>query len=135
MKTTFKRKKQVVLAPYYGGNSFSLDDITFEALEEICIFKPSSILNNLRDFIHTAVLENLSACIHKEFASYFHPVEKQQLLLLGNRKIYSTEKQKIERFEQSKKKDEAMKKGRKLELLTSNLYETSCEKFSISCQI
>ena len=30
--------------------------------------------------------------------------------LLGNRKIYSTDKQKIQRFEQSKKKDEATKK-------------------------
>jgi len=41
------------------------------------------------------VIENLSTSIHKEFASYFDPVQKQQLLLLGNRKVYPTEKAKI----------------------------------------
>ena len=141
LKTTFPSKKQIILSPYYGGNASSLDEISFEALEEICIFKPSSepapivtshnedkynllrvayvsassddklsVLSDIRDFVQVAVLENLSACIHKEFASYFHPIEKQQLLLLGNRKVYSTDKQKIQRVEQSKRKDEATKK-------------------------
>ena len=71
--------------------------------------KPSA-LNDLRTFVQSAVLENLASCSHKEFAIYFHPIEKQQLLLLRNRKIYSTNKQKIQRFEQSKKKDESTKK-------------------------
>ena len=141
LKETFKSKKQIVLAPYYGGKSYTLDDIPFEALEELCIVKPSSEpcpivsdhnedeynvrrmayahanpdekpseLENIRTFVQTAVLENLSASVHKEFVSYFHPVQKQQLLLLGNRKIYSTNKQKILKFEQSQKKDEATKK-------------------------
>jgi len=141
LKETFKSKKQIVLAPYYGGKSYTLDDIPFEALEELCVVKPSSEpcpivsdhnedeynvrrmayihanpdeklseLENIRTFVQTAVLENLSASVHKEFVFYFHPVQKQQLLLLGNRKIYSTNKQKILKFEQSQKKDEATKK-------------------------
>ena len=117
LKTTFNTKKQIILAPYYGGNAFSLEDIPFEALEEICIYKPSSepfpivvAHNNLRTFVHSSVLENLATSIHKEFASYYHPVEKQQLMRLGNRKIYSTDKQKIQQFEQSKKMEEATKK-------------------------
>ena len=40
LKTTFNSKKQIILAPYYGGNAYSLEDIPFEALEEICIYKP-----------------------------------------------------------------------------------------------
>ena len=141
LKNTFKSKKQIILAPYYGGTSYSLEDIPFEALEQICVFKPSSepapivashneeeynvrrlsyvtaspeekpsALNDFRTFVQTAVLENLAASIHKEFACYYNPIEKQQLLLLGNRKVYSTNKQKIQRFEQSKKKDEITKK-------------------------
>ena len=70
----------------------------------------SSALDSLRDFIHNAVLENLSASIHKEFASYHHPIQNQRLLLLGNRKIYTTNKTKIQQFELAKKKDDAAKK-------------------------
>ena len=70
----------------------------------------STSLDDLRDFIHNAVLENLSASIHKEFASYHHPHENQRLLLLGNRKIYSTDKNKIQKFELTKRKDDAAKK-------------------------
>ena len=126
LKTSFKNKRQVILAPYHGGNAFFLHDISFEDLEVMCVYKPSyepspivaahneeeynvkrlsyvtanpddkaSALNTFRDFAFTAVLENLAANIHKEFASYFNPMEEQQLLLLGNRKVYSTNKQKI----------------------------------------
>ena len=42
LKGTFTNKKQVILAPYYGGESFSLDDIPFDQLEQICLFKPTS---------------------------------------------------------------------------------------------
>ena len=125
LKDTFPRKKQIILAPYHGGASILLNDIYFEALEELCIFKPScepqaiigphnsdeynahwiayvnaapdeksSALDLFRDFIHSAVLENLASSIHKEFASYHHPEENQLLLLLGNRKIYLTDKNK-----------------------------------------
>ena len=118
-KTMLNSKKQIILAPYYGGNAYSLEDIPFEALEEICIYKPSSepfpivvahnkeeynvrrlsyisanvddnpeAMNNLRTFIHSSVLENLAASIHKELVLYYHPVKKQQLMLLGNSKIY-----------------------------------------------
>ena len=41
LKQTFSNNKQIILAPYFGGSSFSLDDIPFEQLEEICAFKPS----------------------------------------------------------------------------------------------
>ena len=64
----------------------------------------------MRNFVFKSVLENLAASIHKEFASYFNPVQKQQLLLLGNRKTYSTDKNKIKRAEQNIKKSEAAKK-------------------------
>jgi len=95
LKATFINKRQVILAPYHGGSSFSLNDISFEALEEICVYKPSSepspivathneeeynvkrlsfvtagpddktsALNNFRDFVFTAVLENIAANIH-----------------------------------------------------------------------
>ena len=65
--------------------------------------KPTA-LNDLQGFVHTAVLENLPTSIHKEFASYYHPIEQQQLLLLGNRKIYTSDKQKIQKFEQNKRR-------------------------------
>ena len=96
LKTTFTSKKQIILAPYYRGTSYTLEYIPFEALEEFCVLKPScepcpivsthneeeynvtrlsyvtanpddkpSALNNLQAFVHTAVLENLSANIHK----------------------------------------------------------------------
>ena len=141
LKDTFPRKQQIILAPYYGGTSFSLNDITYQELEDLAIFKPSNepqasigphntdeynthrlayvnavpdekstSLNLLRDFIHNAVLENLSSSIHKEFASYHNPVENQRLLLLGNRKVYTSDKNKIQRFELAKKKEDAMKK-------------------------
>ena len=141
LKDTFPRKSQIILAPYYGGTSFSLNDISYQELEDIAIFKPSNepqaiisqhnadeynshrlayvnavpdekstSLDLLRDFLHNAVLENLSSSIHKEFASYHHPVEDQRLLLLGNRKIYTTDKAKIQKFELAKKKDDAIKK-------------------------
>ena len=70
----------------------------------------SAALDAVRNFAHKSILENLSASIHKEFASYFNPVDKQQLLLLGNRKVYSTDKTKIQRFKQNKKKDDAVQK-------------------------
>jgi len=116
LKDTFPRKQQIILAPYRGGSAFSLNDISYQELEDLSIFKPScepqaiigshnadeynshriayvnapsdeksSALDSLRDFIHNAVLENLSASIHKEFASYHHPIQNQRLLLLGNR--------------------------------------------------
>ena len=59
---TYTSKKQVILAPYYGGNTFSSEDIAFEALEEICAFKPSSepspVLGsyNLMNILHTELL-------------------------------------------------------------------------------
>ena len=64
-------------------------------------------MDALRSFIHQAVLENPAANIHKEFVSYYNPVDKLQLLLLGNRKTYSTDKAKIQRLEINKKKEEA----------------------------
>ena len=66
-------------------------------------------LDALRSFIHQAVLENVAANIHKEFVSYYNPVDKQQLLLLGNRKTYSTDKAKIQRLEINKKKRKRLK--------------------------
>jgi len=100
LKNTFSSKKQIILAPYYGTTVFSLEDIPFEALEQLCVVKPSNepcpivsthneeeynlrriayvnanadekpaALNSVRNFVHVAVLENLSASIHKEFAS------------------------------------------------------------------
>ena len=141
LKDTFPRKQQIILAPYYGGTSFSLNDISYQELEDISIFKPSNepqaiigqhnadeynthrlayvnappdekstSLDSLRDFIHNAVLENLSSSIHKEFASYHHQVQNQRLLLLGNRKVYTTDKAKIQKFELARKKEEAIKK-------------------------
>ena len=141
LKDTFPRKQQIILAPYHGGSAFSLNDISYQELEDLSIFKPSnepqaiigshnadeynshrlayvnappdeksSSLDSLRDFIHYAVLENLASSIHKEFASYHHPVENQRLLLLGNRKIYSTDKNKIQKFELAKKKEDAARK-------------------------
>ena len=141
LRATFTSKKLVILAPCYGGNAFSLEDISFEDLEEILVFKPpsepapivgshnleeyntlrlahnsangegrASSLENLRDFAFKAVMENLAASIHKEFASYFDPVQKQQLLLLGNRKVYSTEKAKIQKYQQNRNKEEAARK-------------------------
>ena len=141
LQQTFPSKKQIILAPYHGGVTFSLDDMPFGALEEVCAFKPSNeatpmitvhnldqyntlrlaylnagaddkavALEDLRGFVHHTVLENLAASIHKEFASYYHPVEEQQLLLLGNRKIYSSDKNKISRVEASKKKEDAAQK-------------------------
>ena len=141
LKDTFPRKQQIILSPYYGGSSFSLNDISFQELEDIAIFKPSNepqaiigqhnedeynthriayvnaapdekstSLDLLRDFLHNAVLENLSASIHKEFASYHHPNENQRLLLLGNRKVYTTDKNKIHKFELARKKEDSMKK-------------------------
>ena len=41
LKTTLNSTKQIILAPYYGGKAFTLEDIPFEALEGICIYKPS----------------------------------------------------------------------------------------------
>ena len=67
-------------------------------------------LELLRNFVHNAVLENQAGNSHKEFASYYHPVEKQHLLLLGNIKIYSTDKNKRVRVELKCKEDEATKK-------------------------
>ena len=67
-------------------------------------------LDDLRNFVHHTVLENLAASIHKEFVSCYHPVEKQQLMLLGNRKTYTTDKNKISRVEINKKKDDAAQK-------------------------
>ena len=141
LRTTFTSKKQMILAPCYCGNAFSLEDISFEDLEEICTFKPpgesapivgthnldaynslrmahnnangderASSLDNIRDFAFKTVIENLAASIHKEFASYFDPVQKQQLLLLGNRKVYSTDKAKIQKYQQNKNKEEAARK-------------------------
>ena len=61
LKQTFTSKKQSILAPYYGGRSFSLDDIPFDQLEEICALKPScepadeyraAALDAARNFAH-----------------------------------------------------------------------------------
>ena len=141
LKDTFPRKQQIILSPYRGGQSFSLNDVSYQELEDLSILKPScephaivgphnedeynihrlayvnaapdeksTSLDLLRNFIHNAVLENLSSSIHKEFASYHHPIENQRLLLLGNRKVYSTNKSKIQKFELQKKKDDAAAK-------------------------
>ena len=41
LKDTFPRKQQIILAPYRGGQSFSLNDISYQELEDLSIFKPS----------------------------------------------------------------------------------------------
>ena len=60
----------------------------------------------IKDFILPAVLENLAANIHKEFASYFNPDDNLQLLLLDNKKVYSTDKVKIKQVESKLKKQQ-----------------------------
>ena len=42
LKDTFPRKQQIILAPYYGGTSFSLNDISYQEFEDLSIFKPSN---------------------------------------------------------------------------------------------
>ena len=41
LKDTFPRKQQIILAPYHGGSAFFLNDISYQELEDLCIFKPS----------------------------------------------------------------------------------------------
>ena len=110
LKDSFANKKQIILAPYHGGEAYTLDNLPFEALEEICSHKPASepsamvgdhnadeynahrlaFINStpdekpaalalLRSFAHSAILENLASNIHKGFATYFNPVDHQQL--------------------------------------------------------
>ena len=66
--------------------------------------------DSLRNFVHNAVLENLASNIHKGFATYFNPVDQQQLLLLDNRKIYSLDRTRIKSIEAKCKKHEAIAK-------------------------
>ena len=47
LKNTFKSKKQIILAPYYGGTSYSLEDIPFVALEQICVREMANSLYSL----------------------------------------------------------------------------------------
>ena len=67
--------------------------------------RPANLLH-IKDFILPAVLENLAANIHKGFASYFSPDVNLQLLLLDNRKVYSTDKVKIKQVESKLKKQQ-----------------------------
>ena len=141
LKDTFTSKKQLILAPYHGGEAFTLETLPFEALEQICAYKPSpetsaivgdhnadeynahrlafinahpdeksTMEDSLRSFVHDAVLENLASNIHKGFATYFNPVDQQQLLLLDNRKIYSLDRTRIKSIEAKCKKLEAIAK-------------------------
>ena len=41
LKDTFTSDKQLILAPYHGGEAFTLETLPFEALEQICAYKPS----------------------------------------------------------------------------------------------
>jgi len=141
LKDTFKSSEQIILAPYYGGNCYSLHSMPFEHLDQLVNFKPtmeaSSIVGNhnreayealkqqylnsnsderdsylilIKEFVLNTLLENLAANIHKGFASYFNPDDKQLLLLLDNRKTYSTDKTKIRSLELRSQKEEAAKK-------------------------
>jgi len=67
--------------------------------------RPANLMH-IKDFILPAVLENLAANIHKGFASYFSPDVNLQLLLLDNRKVYSTDKVKIKQVESKLKKQQ-----------------------------
>ena len=50
-------------------------------------------------FLQSAASENLAANINKGFASYYNPVDQQQLLLLDIRKISTTDKVKSRTLE------------------------------------
>jgi len=148
LKTTFPSKKQIILSPYYGGNASSLDEISFEALEEICIFKPSSepapivtshnedkynllrvayvsassddklsVLSDIRDFVQVAVLENLSACIHKEFASFSIRSRSSSYYFWGIGKSILRTNRKSSASNKAGEKTKLLKKDPKLELL------------------
>ena len=86
----------------------------YEALKQQYLNSSSderdSCLILLKEFVLNSLLENLAANIHKGFASYFNPVDKQLLLLLDNRKVYSTDKTKIRSLELKCQKEEAARK-------------------------
>ena len=85
-------------------NSVRMDYIQASANE-----KPSCLVL-LKEFVLAASLENLAANINKGFASYYNPVDQQQLLLLDNRKIYTMDKTKIRTLELKINKEEAARK-------------------------
>ena len=88
-------------------------------------------LELLRDFVHNTVLENLAANIHKEFAAYFHPDEKQHFLLLGHRKIYSTDKNVIQRVELNAERTKLRRKKQRLEQLYLQLQLSLLQKINL----
>jgi len=145
LKQTFSSKKQIILAPYFGGSSFSLDDIPFEQLEEICAFKPScepssivgahnadeynslhsafvnspsddraAALEAVRNFAHKSVLENLAASIHKEFASYYNPIDNQHFCFWGTEKCIQQTNIKFKGPKLARRKMKPLKRDLKL---------------------
>ena len=124
LQATFPDKRQIILIPSSNGDNSSLDSYSFEALEQIVHFKPqvesASIIHDgnrqgyeslrgdylaandaerpsflvfIKDFVHQELFENISSNIHKGFASWT-AADVGPLLLINNRKVYSTDQSK-----------------------------------------
>lgn len=134
LHATFPDKRQIILVPSGNGNNSSLDTYSFETLEEIVHFKPQvesvpiihdgnrlayeslrngylsanddekhSSFNMITDFVHHELFENISSNIHKGFASWT-AADVGPLLLLNNRKVYSTDQSKCKAVSNRNKK-------------------------------
>ena len=124
LQATFPDKRQIILIPSGNGDNSSLDSYSFEVLDQIVHFKPQvesasiihegnrqaydslrgdflaandaerpSFLILIKDFVHQELFENISSNIHKGFASWT-AADVGPLLLLNNRKVYSTDQSK-----------------------------------------
>jgi len=135
LQATFPDRRQIILIPSSNGNNSSLDTYSFEMLEEIVHFKPQvesmpiihdgnkqgyeslradylganndekpSFLVMIKDFVHNELFENISSNIHKGFASWT-AADVGPLLLLNNRKVYSTDQSKCKAINNRNKKN------------------------------
>ena len=151
LHSTFPDKRQIILVPSGNGNNSSLDSYSFETLEEIVHFKPQvesvpiihdgnrqgyeslrgdflgasdnekpSFLNLIKDFVHHELFENISSNIHKGFASWT-AADVGPLLLLNNRKVYSSDQSKCKAVDNKNRKNNNTQARSKLPPTQRNL--------------
>ena len=90
----FKKQSNEVRAIVAGDFKLDYDTLkaSFLSVEEE---EQSCLRNKIRDFAHKHILEVIAANALKRFGTYVDPTSNKRLLLLDNKKVFTTDKARV----------------------------------------
>ena len=90
----FKKQSNEVRTIIAGD--FKMDFDTLKARHEsVNEDEQFGVVNEIRDFVHKHILEAVASNALKRFGTYSDPQTKKRLLLLDNRKVFTTDKARV----------------------------------------